>query len=217
MKPPFPALRTPRCPQGRRPVVVGNKTGTFQQEMLYVDNQGIAEGSPSLRDLGAYRVAQSGPKGVLRRYRRSSGQLERPINPVFSRVESGDGRKREQGDSDSQSRDRSGNQTDSGRAADRQSAYRYVRYLAGQGDRRAQGKDREASRRDFQRRPVHDRRAISDEGRQGLYRGPVANPQMDRPERRRKILDRSSAAELQLDPDHARWPQRWRRWQFRVR
>jgi single-strand DNA-binding protein len=28
-------------------------------------------------------------QGVLKRYRRSSGQLERPISPVFSRVESG--------------------------------------------------------------------------------------------------------------------------------
>src|SRR6266404_8999229 len=208
MKPPFPALRTPRYPKAAARLLLRNKTGTLQQEMLYVDNQGIAEGTPSLRDLGAYRVAQSGPKGVLRRYRRSSGQLERPINPVFSRVESGDGRKREQGDSDWQSRGRSGNQTDSGRAADRQSAYRDVRYLARQGDRRAQGKDRVASHGDFQRRLVQDCRAISEEGRQGLYRGPVADPQMDRPERRRKIHHRSGAAELQLDPDHARWPQR---------
>ncbi len=49
--------------------------------------------------------------------------------------------------------------------------------------------------------------------------GAAADPQMDRPERRREILDRSGAAEFQLDPDHAGWPQRRRRrWrQFRLR
>ena len=41
--------------------------------------------------------------------------------------------------------------------------------------------------------------------------GAAADPQMDRPERRREILDRSGAAELQLDADHARRPQRRRR------
>ncbi len=45
--------------------------------------------------------------------------------------------------------------------------------------------------------------------------GAAADPQMDRPERRREILDRSGAAGIQLDADHARRPQR-RRWrQFR--
>ena len=46
--------------------------------------------------------------------------------------------------------------------------------------------------------------------------GAAADPQMDRPERRREVLDRGGAAGLQLDADHARWPQR-RRWrQFRT-
>ena len=43
--------------------------------------------------------------------------------------------------------------------------------LARQGDRRAQGKDRVASRGDLQRGPLQGRRAISEEGRQGLHRG----------------------------------------------
>ncbi len=46
--------------------------------------------------------------------------------------------------------------------------------------------------------------------------GAAADPQMDRPGRRRKILDRSGAAGVQLEPDHARWPQRRRRRQFRT-
>ena len=36
-------------------------------------------------------------------------------------------------------------------------------------------------------------------------------------QRRREIFDRSGAAELQLDADHARWPRRRRRRQFRIR
>ena len=44
--------------------------------------------------------------------------------------------------------------------------------------------------------------------------GAVADPEMDRPAGRGKILDRSGAAELQLDADHARWPQWRRRRQF---
>ena len=69
----------------------------------------------------------------------------------------------------------------------------------------------------FNEAALQDRRAVSEEGRQGLHRGRAADPQMDRPERRREILDRSRAAGLQLDPDHARRPQR-RRWrQLRLR
>ena len=52
------------------------------------------------------------------------------------------------------------------------------------------------------------RRAVSEEGREGLPRRRAADPQMDRQGRRREILDRSGAAGLQLDADHARWPQR---------
>ena len=64
---------------------------------------------------------------------------------------------------------------------------------------------------------LQDRRAIPEEGRQGLHRGRAADPQMDRPGRRREILDRGGAAGLQFGADHARRPQR-RRWrQFRLR
>ena len=60
----------------------------------------------------------------------------------------------------------------------------------------------------FSEAALQDRRAVSEEGRQGLHRGRAADPQMDRPERRREILDRGRAAGLQLDADHARRPQR---------
>ena len=48
-----------------------------------------------------------------------------------------------------------------------------------------------------------DRRAVSEEGLEGLPRGPAADPQIQRQGRRREILDRSGAAELQLDAHHA--------------
>ncbi len=63
----------------------------------------------------------------------------------------------------------------------------------------------------FSEAAVQDRRAVPEEGRQGLHRGRAADPQMDRPVRRREVLDRGRAAGLQLDPDHAGRPQ-WRRW-----
>ena len=165
--------------------------------MLYVDNRGIAGRRGTGERIGSvsrwsHRVLKAIP--ALRR------TAERPDQSVFSRVESGDGRKREQGHSGRQSRQGSGNPADPGRAADRQSEHRDLRNLARQGHRRAQGKDRMAPRGDLQRRALQDRRAVSEEGRQGLYRRPVADPQMDRPERRREILDRSGAAGLQLDP-----------------
>ena len=40
--------------------------------------------------------------------------------------------------------------------------------------------------------------------------GALADAQMDRPGRRREILDRGRAAGIQLEPDHARRPQRRR-------
>ena len=68
----------------------------------------------------------------------------------------------------------------------------------------------------FNEGALQDRRAVSEEGRQGLHRRRAADAQMDRPGRGREILDRGGAAGLQLDPDHARRPQRrWRRRQFR--
>ena len=69
------------------------------------------------------------------------------------------------------------------REAGGQSPRRDFRKLARQGQRRAQGKDRVAPRRDLQRGPCQDRRAISEEGRQGLHRGPAADAQMAGPER----------------------------------
>src|SRR3954453_10660091 len=85
------------------------------------------------------------------------GVEQRSINPIlrstksFSIVERGDGWKWEQGDSGRQSRQGSGDQANPGWPADRQSERGDVRNLARQGDRRTQGKDRVASRRDFQR------------------------------------------------------------------
>ena len=60
----------------------------------------------------------------------------------------------------------------------------------------------------FNEGALQGRRAISEEGRQGVHRGRVADPQMDRSGRRREVLDRSRAAGLQLDADHARRPRR---------
>ena len=81
---------------------------------------------------------------------------------------------------------RSGNPAHPGRPADRQSAHRHVGNLARQEHRRAQGKDRVASRRDLQRAAVQGRRAVPEEGRQGLHRGRAADPQMAGPGRREK-------------------------------
>ncbi len=55
----------------------------------------------------------------------------------------------------------------------------------------------------------------SEEGRQGLHRGRAADPEVDRPVRRREVLDRSGAAGIQLDPDHAGRPL-WRRCRRRI-
>src|ERR1035438_3679152 len=72
-----------------------NKTGTDAIELLYV---WIAPSKPAWRRRRAYRVVSKG----LRRQRRSSGKRlasgRTVIRTVISRVESGDGRKRKQGD-----------------------------------------------------------------------------------------------------------------------
>ena len=115
--------------------------------------------------------------------------------------------------SDRQSRRGPGNPAHPGRPPDRQSADRDLGELARQGHRRAQGKDRVAPRRDLQRRALQDRRAVPEEGLEGLHRRPAADTQIQRQGRRREILDRGGAAELQLDADHARHP--WRRWRRR--
>src|SRR5439155_17032203 len=62
----------------------------------------ITEGSSGLRERGAYRVgSRVVPRQTMPELERIA---ERLANPVFSRVESGDGRKREQGDSGRKSR-----------------------------------------------------------------------------------------------------------------
>src|SRR5665647_1952027 len=104
--------------------------------MLYVDNRGIIRWP----DRRAYRVGFK-VVGAGNQAQRVSGLA----SPVFSRVESGDGGKREQGDSGRKPRQGSRDPADAGWAADCQSERGDVRYLARQGDRRAQGKDRVAS------------------------------------------------------------------------
>ena len=122
------------------------------------------------------------------------------------------GRLGEQGHSDRQSRRGPGNPAHPGRPPDRQSARGDLGKLARQGHRRAQGKDRVAPRGDLQRRALQDRRAVSEEGLEGLSRRPAADAQVQRQGRRREIFDRGGAAELQLDAHHARHPRRrWRR------
>ena len=76
--------------------------------------------------------------------------------------------------------------------------------------RRAQGEDRVAQRRDLQREPRQDRRAILQEGLEGLSRGPAADPQMAGPERRRTIHHRGRAAALPRRTDAARLARRRR-------
>ena len=62
----------------------------------------ITEGSSGLRERGAYRVgSRVVPRQTMPELERIA---ERLANPVFSRVESGDGGKREQGDSGRKSR-----------------------------------------------------------------------------------------------------------------
>ena len=57
------------------------------------------------------------------------------------------------------------------RATGGQSLDCHLGKLAGHGDRRAQGAHRVAPGRDLQRKPDQDRRAVSEEGRQGLLEG----------------------------------------------
>ncbi len=145
---------------------------------------------------------------------REPAVMER-VRDEDERVESGDGGKCEQGHSDWKSRGRPRDPAHSGWAPHCQSADRHLGNLARQGHRRAQGKDRVASRRDLQRGALQGCRAVSEEGRQGLYRGRAADPEVDRPVRRREVLDRSGAAGVQLDADHAGRPV-WRRRRWRI-
>ena len=73
--------------------------------------------------------------------------------------------------------------------------------LARQGHRRAPRKNRVAPRRHLQRGPVPDRRAVPEEGLEGLYRRPAADPQMAGPGRPGPLLDRGGAAGLQFRAD----------------
>ena len=69
----------------------------------------------------------------------------------------------------------------------------------------------------FNERHRQDRRAILQEGHQGLSRRPVADAQMDRPVRRREIYDRSRAAAFPRRTDAAGFAQRRRRRELRRR
>ena len=66
--------------------------------------------------------------------------------------------------------------------------------------------DRVALGRHLQREPLQDRRAVPEEGRQGVHRGPAADPQVAGPGRPGPLLDRGRAAGLQRQPDDARRP-----------
>ena len=61
--------------------------------------------------------------------------------------------------------------------------------------------------RDLQRTYRQDRRAILQEGLEGLPRGPDSEPQIDRPVRRGKYIDRNRAAALPRRADAARFSQ----------
>ena len=67
-----------------------------------------------------------------------------------------------------------------------------------------QGKNRVASRRHLQRKPVPDRRAISQEGLEGLPRRRVADAQMAGPGRPGPLFHRGRAAGLSRRADLAR-------------
>ena len=70
---------------------------------------------------------------------------------------------------------------------------------------------------DLQRGPVQDRRAISQEGLEGLSGRRAADAQMAGQGRPRQIFDRGGAAGLQLAAHHARHARRRRRRQRRQR
>ena len=104
---------------GPRPGYSGNKSGTFAGAMLYVDNRWLAEGSLSRRSPRVYRVVRMSGHGLRMRAGRTDRDWRQVRNcrqaagrpvilPVIFcrryRVESGDGGKCEQGDSDRQSR-----------------------------------------------------------------------------------------------------------------
>ena len=82
---------------------------------------------------------------------------------------------------DRQSRPRPGDPLDPGRHAHRQFHARDLGKLARPDVGRAQGAHRMAPRRDLQRAARRDRREISAQGLEGLCRGRLADPQMDRP------------------------------------
>ncbi len=151
-----------RSPSSTLPRAVGDRqvcSGTKLEHCRRRCYMWITVGSPrdrrAQRLRRAYRVGftggpKRGPEGDPENSsRRLSGSGR--VCQYISGVESGDGGKREQGDSGRQSRQGSGNPADPGRAADRQSEHRDLGNLARQGHRRAQGKDRVASRGDLHR------------------------------------------------------------------
>ena len=82
--------------------------------------------------------------------------------------------------------------------------------LARQELRRAPGADRVAQRRHLQREPRQDRRAVPEEGLEGLRRGPASDTQVAGPERAGQVHDRSRDPALPGRPDPSRRPRRWR-------
>ncbi|CAA9528042.1 MAG: Single-stranded DNA-binding protein, partial [uncultured Sphingomonas sp.] len=92
----------------------------------------------------------------------------------------------------------------------RQLQPRHVRELEGPQLGRAQGEDRVAQCVDLLRRPCSRRRAISQEGQQGLPRRPAGNPQVAGPVGQRSLHHRRGAAELQQLDGAARRPRRGR-------
>src|ERR1700741_2681863 len=90
------------------------------------------------------------------------------------------GGQRQQGDLDRQSRSRPRGAAADKRRSGGESVGGDLRKLARQGVGRAQGKNRMAPRGDLQREHRQGARAVPEEGRQGLYRGPAADAQVHR-------------------------------------
>ena len=89
---------------------------------------------------------------------------------------------------------------------------RHLGKLARQDHRRAQGKDRVAPRRDLQRGPVQDRRAIPQEGLEGLSRRRVCRRANGPTKTATTNIRPRSCCRASIRADHARHPRRrWRR------
>ena len=82
--------------------------------------------------------------------------------------------------------------------------HRHVRVLARQELRRAPGAHRVAQCRHLQREPRQDRRAVPEEGLQGLHRGPAPDAEVAGPERRGQVHDGSRDPALPRRTDASR-------------